>query len=386
LKITIFAPFAQITVHNLAEIKLAEILINNGHEVTFIQCDKSFIDQCTVLDANGVDPKSEKEIKEKFCRECVGQRNNYRKLPSLKYISTKSLENNHDIPTIPTDVAGIIDFELQGIKIGKIASFETLIKFKKSNFDFNSDQIEHLRSWMTSAVKSYYIAKKYFELYKTDLVIAYSPQYNIPGIFTEVAHSLGIRTLAMDGSGRDFERYSHIRLHDWNVYGLKEPALFHLDQFKKYSPNKKSLKKANQQAREFPNTKSFNAYSKNKQKKNTFDFFNETLSGVYCYSIGTEIGELKEKRFAPSEFLPFAQLLQKEDFPLVDLEHPDALKYLAKNPIMHQSNERGYVLLSFNDVVIGFGKFAGNRINNLFPAEWKLRLMPPEDKWFSISK
>ena len=109
------------------------------------------------------------------------------------------------------------------------------------------------------------------------------------------------------------------------------------------------------------------------------------MSGVYCNSIGTEIGELKEKRFAPSEYLPFAQFLQESDFPAVELDHRDALKYLAKNPIMHQSNERGYVLLSFNSIPIGFGKFAGNRINNLFPTEWKLRLMPPEDKWFTLA-
>jgi NOL1/NOP2/fmu family ribosome biogenesis protein len=52
---------------------------------------------------------------------------------------------------------------------------------------------------------------------------------------------------------------------------------------------------------------------------------------------------------------------------------------------MHQSSERGYVLLTFKSIPIGFGKFAGNRINNLFPSEWKLRIMPSEDKWFSFS-
>jgi 16S rRNA C967 or C1407 C5-methylase (RsmB/RsmF family)/NOL1/NOP2/fmu family ribosome biogenesis protein len=118
---------------------------------------------------------------------------------------------------------------------------------------------------------------------------------------------------------------------------------------------------------------------------NTFDFFNESLSGIYCFSIGTEIGELKEKRFAPSEYLPFAQFLIKDEFPRVELDQSNALKYLAKNPVMHQSNERGYVLLTFKSIPIGFGKFAGNRINNLFPAEWKLRIMPSEDKWFSFS-
>ncbi len=33
---------------------------------------------------------------------------------------------------------------------------------------------------------------------------------------------------------------------------------------------------------------------------------------------------------------------------------------------------------------IGIGKYAGNRINNLFPSEWKLRNIPAADKWFTI--
>lgn len=274
MKITIFAPFAQITVHNLAEIKLAEILVNNGHEVNFIQCDKTFIDQCTVLDSNGVESNADRNIKNKYCRDCVGQRNNYRKIPNLNYISTKDFENHYENAIIPMDTNIMINYELDGIKIGRIASFETLIKFKKSNFDFNSEQLEHLNSWLSSGVKSYYVAKRYFELYEADLVIIYSPQYNIPGVFSEVALSRGIRTISFDGSGNDSERYSHVRLHDWSIYGLREPALFHLDKFKNYSPNKLSLKRATQQAREFPKTKSFNAYSRNKQMKNTFDFFN----------------------------------------------------------------------------------------------------------------
>lgn len=118
----------------------------------------------------------------------------------------------------------------------------------------------------------------------------------------------------------------------------------------------------------------------------TFDFFNESLSGIYCYAIGAELGELKEKRFAPSETLAFSHLLLESSFPKLDLDLQTALKYLAKNPVSHQSTERGYLLLTYQDIPIGFGKFAGNRINNLFPSEWKLRIMPSEDKWFSIAK
>ena len=306
MKITFFAPFAQITVHNLAEIKLAEILIDLGHEVDFIQCDKTFINQCTVLDANGIGPTSTLKTKEKLCSECISQRDNYRKIPKINYISTKQLEVDSQEVIIPKDIASMIDFELGGIKIGKIASFESLIKFKKSNFEFNLEQTEHLRSWLKSAVNSYYVANKYFELYDTDLVLIYSPQYNINGVFSEVALSLGKRTLFIDGSGNDSERYSHIRIYDWDVYGLREPALFHLNQFRDYIPTTKALNRAKRQAEEFPKTKSFNAYSQKKQKKNTFDFFNldkkKKLMLVAMSSYDEVFSGVTINRLAPARF------------------------------------------------------------------------------------
>ena len=81
--------------------------------------------------------------------------------------------------------------------------------------------------------------------------------------------------------------------------------------------------------------------------ESTFQFFNEYLSGIYCTSIGSEIGEIKEKRFALSEYLPFSSVFNASSMHKMELSHLEALQYIAKNPIMISSSDRGYVCLTF---------------------------------------
>lgn len=119
-------------------------------------------------------------------------------------------------------------------------------------------------------------------------------------------------------------------------------------------------------------------------KEELFRFLDEELSGIYCYAVGTILGSLKEKLFFPSEYLPYSLLLKRGEYPEIEIDAEQALKYFNKNPLPFNGKDKGFVMLHFKDVVVGLGKYAGNRINNLFPTEWKLRNMPAADKLFTI--
>jgi len=116
-----------------------------------------------------------------------------------------------------------------------------------------------------------------------------------------------------------------------------------------------------------------------------FEFFTEHLSALHIYSIGIQIGTQKDKLLTLSPYLPFAANLNRAAFETYELDQIQALNYLFKNAInIPASSKKGYVLLTFKNHVIGLGKFAGNRINNLFPAEWKLRRMPEAQQMFNL--
>ncbi len=116
-----------------------------------------------------------------------------------------------------------------------------------------------------------------------------------------------------------------------------------------------------------------------------FEFYSTYLNGIYTYSIGVEIGQQKDKLFTPSPYIAFSRKLDINAFQLHELEHLEALNYLYKNAIsIQERDKKGYVLVSFKGSIIGLGKYAGNRINNLFPNEWKLRRMPVQNEVFTL--
>ena len=60
------------------------------------------------------------------------------------------------------------------------------------------------------------------------------------------------------------------------------------------------------------------------------------------------------------------------DMPRVELNYNEALQYLRREAIRVPA-PRGMVLLCYKGYVLGPGKCVGNRINNLYPEQWRIR-------------
>jgi len=117
-----------------------------------------------------------------------------------------------------------------------------------------------------------------------------------------------------------------------------------------------------------------------------FELMEQIQNHLNIYSVGTRVCEKNEKLVLPSDHLPFSWLCNADAFEIKSLEMQEAISYLGKNAIPHQSKNKGYVCLQFEGVNLGLGKLAGNRINNLFPNEWRLRRTIQASEWFTIGQ
>ena len=90
-------------------------------------------------------------------------------------------------------------------------------------------------------------------------------------------------------------------------------------------------------------------------------------------SFGIEIGEVKGKDFIPAHALSMSTEINSESFPKVALSLEQAITYLRKEAIVLDSVSKGYVLVSYENEFLGFLKNLGNRTNNLYPQEWRIR-------------
>lgn len=97
----------------------------------------------------------------------------------------------------------------------------------------------------------------------------------------------------------------------------------------------------------------------------------DRLEKIYIAQAGFPLGEEKGKDFLLSEFAPFGvdlELNNKTELPL-----EDAWRYLRKETQLQTPTEKGNGVFSFEGVPIGTYKNIGNRLNNNFPKEWRLR-------------
>ena len=94
---------------------------------------------------------------------------------------------------------------------------------------------------------------------------------------------------------------------------------------------------------------------------------------VTCISSGFGLGEERGKGIAPQHSLSMSKDLRKDAFPAVPLTREQALAYLRTEALLLAGVPLGLVLLTYEGVPIGFAKNVGNRLNNLYPNEWRIR-------------
>ena len=90
-------------------------------------------------------------------------------------------------------------------------------------------------------------------------------------------------------------------------------------------------------------------------------------------SMGIELGEIKGKDFIPSHHLAMSIELDLSVFVTKELSFKEAISFLRREAIVVPDVPKGFVLLTYKNEPIGLVKNIGNRANNLYPNEWRIK-------------
>ena len=93
---------------------------------------------------------------------------------------------------------------------------------------------------------------------------------------------------------------------------------------------------------------------------------------LYCLTCGIEVAFAKGKDYTPSESLALSGKTS-EEFPQVELSLQQALDYLHGDVLRFDNRPKGYLLATYMNQPLGFVKNLGNRANNLYPPQWRIR-------------
>ena len=89
---------------------------------------------------------------------------------------------------------------------------------------------------------------------------------------------------------------------------------------------------------------------------------------------GTETGRIVRNEVIPVAAAAFDIHLNPSAFPVINVSRDDALRFLRREnlPVPPQAPE-GWHLVAYDGVPLGWTKNIGRRMNNYYPAEWRIR-------------
>jgi len=93
---------------------------------------------------------------------------------------------------------------------------------------------------------------------------------------------------------------------------------------------------------------------------------------------GVVLGEVKGKDLLPDISLAMSVCLNRNAVKTFDLDKKQAIDYLRREALtLPEACPLGWVLMCFEGQVLGWMKNIGNRANNGYPNEWRIRSENP---------
>lgn len=97
-------------------------------------------------------------------------------------------------------------------------------------------------------------------------------------------------------------------------------------------------------------------------------------SNLHIMHYGITLCEIKGRDLIPHTSLALSKSIQLENVLQAEVELRDALLFLKKETINLSEAEKGFVLIKYRNMPLGWVKNLGNRCNNLYPNEWRIRM------------
>ncbi len=92
---------------------------------------------------------------------------------------------------------------------------------------------------------------------------------------------------------------------------------------------------------------------------------------LYLKKAGVKAGSIIREDFIPDHQLALSHNLSTH-IPFIELDLEAALEYLRRSVIVLPSNVKGWVLMKYAGIPLGWVKILPNRVNNYYPKDWRI--------------
>ena len=92
---------------------------------------------------------------------------------------------------------------------------------------------------------------------------------------------------------------------------------------------------------------------------------------------GTKIYSVKNNKYLPSHELALSLYLKNDVFQPNEITLSEALSFMRRDNFSLAGASKGWNIVTYKGVNLGFVNNIGNRVNNYFPVEWRIRMNLP---------
>ena len=205
MKILVFAPHAATWIHAFPEALVAEALVQAGHDIIYVTCDRRF-EHCVAMSAYGVPFGAPAEERSMVCDRCrahariIGERFPFRTTELGEWLSPGDEERIRDI-VAKADRGNPAAPELDCLPIGRCALYELLIQRKKMALELSEEEWPRYRVQLVSTARTGLALQRLFERERPDRVLLYNGLYSINLVCREIAQRAGVPTYFLHAGG-----------------------------------------------------------------------------------------------------------------------------------------------------------------------------------------
>lgn len=228
-----FTPHAALWPHTAPEAYLARALAECGHKIHYLTCGKA-LTYCAPMTARRLAPGCTPEESARICSDCEAGANAIARVYRFpvdalaRYLNAEDFAK-FDAMAVDAAAAKSLDTEYLGVKVGRVALYEFTLAHKKMSTELNELQWREYRVYLANALRTLQGFARYLENNRPDSILTFSPQYSNINSCMQYAISQDVKVLFIESGTNLAHRLGTMRVWDWKVHKLVNPALIYWD-------------------------------------------------------------------------------------------------------------------------------------------------------------
>lgn len=229
LNVLFFTPHAALWAHTAPEALLAKSLSKFGFRISYLTCGRA-MNYCAVMTSRRLEPGADAAATQDLCKSCrisakrIGRVYDFPVVELVDHISDNEREACARLAREATQ-ARSIDTSYFDVPVGRLALYEFTLAHKKMSTELTDQQWAEYQVYLENALIALVGFANYFAHNRPDVVVAFSPQYSNINPVMQFAIRHGVRAIFIESGTNIADRLGTMRIWDWAVHGLVNPAI-----------------------------------------------------------------------------------------------------------------------------------------------------------------